>query len=91
MAGTRRKGTKGWRSSARTAPGVATALKKLGKRIRALRDEKELTQEEAAEAARLDSKHWSDIETGRTNPTIASLVGVSRALKVKLGDLFEDA
>ena len=39
--------------------------------------------------AQLDSKHWQDIENGRTNPTVASLVGVARALGVKLGDLFE--
>jgi DNA-binding XRE family transcriptional regulator len=82
-----RSGT--WRSSARDAPGVATALNRLGRRVRALRTERELTQEEAAEIAKLDEKHWQDIEGARTNPTVATLVGIARALKVTLSELFD--
>jgi DNA-binding XRE family transcriptional regulator len=78
-----------WRSSARDAPGVARALNRLAKRVRALRLEAELTQEEAAETAKLDEKHWQDIEGARTNPTVATLVGIARALKVTLHELFE--
>jgi DNA-binding XRE family transcriptional regulator len=77
-----------YRSSARDAPGVAAAIAKLGKRVLALRGEAELTQEAASERARLDVKHWQDIERGRTNPTIATLVGVARALGVKVEALF---
>jgi len=87
-ASTDRTGT--WRSSARDAPGVARALTRLGRRIRWLRIERNLTQEMAAEAARLDKKHWQDIEGARTNPTVATLVGIARALKVTLSELFED-
>lgn len=68
---------------------MATALNRLGKRVRMLRLEKELTQEEAAEIAKLDEKHWQDIEGARTNPTVATLVGIARALKVSLSELFE--
>ena len=82
-----RSGT--WRSSARDAPGVAAALNRLGKRVRALRRERDLTQEEAAEIAKLDEKHWQDIEGARTNPTVATLVGIAKALKVTLSQLFE--
>jgi DNA-binding XRE family transcriptional regulator len=78
-----------WRSSARDAPGVARALSRLGKRVRALRIERKLTQEVAAEAAKLDEKHWQDIEGARTNPTVATLVGVARALKVTLSELVD--
>jgi DNA-binding XRE family transcriptional regulator len=78
-----------WRSSARDAPGVSRALSQLGKRIRALRLKQKLTQEQAAERAKLDEKHWQDIEGARTNPTVATLVGVARALKVTLSGLFE--
>jgi transcriptional regulator with XRE-family HTH domain len=77
------------RSSARDAPGVGRALLLLGKRVRALRLAGKLTQEQAAESAKLDEKHWQDIEGGRTNPTVASLVGVARALDVTLAKLFE--
>jgi DNA-binding XRE family transcriptional regulator len=84
-----RSGT--WRSSARDAPGVARALNRLGKRVRALRLERKLTQEQAAEIAKLDEKHWQDIEGARTNPTVATLVGIARALKVTLSELFEQS
>lgn len=78
-----------WRSSARDAPGVARALSRLGKRIRALRLERKLTQEQAAELAKLDEKHWQDVERARTNPTVATLVGIARALKTTLPELFD--
>ena len=77
------------RSSARDAPGVGLAISRLAKRIKELRLDAGLTQEAAAERARLDEKHWQDIEAGRTNPTVASLVGIARSLGVKLGELFE--
>ena len=70
---------------------MGRALSRLGKRIRALRLKRELTQEAAAELAKLDEKHWQDIEGARTNPTVASLVGVARALKVSLSGLFEQS
>ena len=78
-----------WRSSARDAPGVAPAITRLAKRIRELRAKLGLTQEVAAERAKLDEKHWQAIESGRTNPTLATLVGIARSLGVKLGELFE--
>lgn len=77
-----------WRSSARDAPGVATAVGRLAKRIRQLRADRGLTQEHAAERAKLDEKHWQAIEGARTNPTLATLVGIARALDVDLVDLF---
>ena len=78
-----------WRSSARDAPGVSTAINRLAKRIKTLRLAKSLTQEGAAERAKLDEKHWQDIEGARTNPTVATLVGIARSLGVSLSELFE--
>lgn len=69
-------------------PEVPRALRRLGRRIRHLREARGLTQEQAAEAAHLDDKHWQELEAGRVNPTVATLVGVARGLKVRLGDLF---
>src|SRR5262249_19802636 len=82
-----RSGT--WRSSARDAPGVGRALKRLGARIRALRLECGLTQELAAEGAEVDEKHWEGSEGARANPTAAGLVGIARPLDVPLAGLFE--
>ena len=68
---------------------MARALNRLGKRVRALRLQRKLTQEAAAEVAKLDEKHWQDIAGARTNPTVATLVGIARALKVTISELFE--
>lgn len=73
----------------RSAPEVQRAFLRLGKRVRALRSERGLTQEEVAQLAQLDAKHIQVIEYAKTNPTVASLVGIARALKVPLKDLFE--
>jgi transcriptional regulator with XRE-family HTH domain len=48
-----------------------------------------LTQEAAAERAKLDYKHYQAIETGSSNVTVASLVGIAKALRVKLAGLFD--
>jgi DNA-binding XRE family transcriptional regulator len=67
--------------------GVAIALRRLGNRVD-LRKAKGLTQEQAAERAGLDAKHFQTIETGQTNVTVASLVGVARSLGLPLSALF---
>jgi DNA-binding XRE family transcriptional regulator len=77
-----------WRSEARSDPEAVQFLQDLGTRIRALRTKKNLTQEKAAESAKLSPQHWVDIEHGRSNPTATSLVGIARALGVKVRDLF---
>lgn len=77
-----------WRSRARTAPGVRAALTRLGKRVRLLREQQELSQEETADRAHVDAKHLQAIEAGRTNPTVATLLGIAKALHVELHKLF---
>ena len=60
-------------------------------RIRSLRDERELTQEEAASKAGLDAKHFQEVESGSVNTTVATLLGIAKALDVELAELFLDA
>jgi transcriptional regulator with XRE-family HTH domain len=69
---------------------VILAVESLGKRIRQPREEQNLSQEHLAEHARLAAKHLQDMEHGRTNPTVASLVGLAKALGVDLRVLFEE-
>lgn len=84
-----RKRRASWRSAARSSPRLAAALRRLGRRVRELRIERGLTQEEAAAAAALDAKHFQAIEAGQSNVTMATLVGVTSALGVSLSQLFE--
>lgn len=77
-----------FRSVARSSQGAQTAVVQLGRRIRALRSAAGLSQVAAAAKAELDPKHWQVMEQGGTNPTVASLVAVARALGVGLNELF---
>lgn len=84
-----RKRPRTWRSAARSSPLVSAGLARLGKRVRRLRQEKGLSQEEVAERAALDAKHLQAIEGGQANVTFASLVGIAKALGVKLAELLK--
>jgi transcriptional regulator with XRE-family HTH domain len=80
---------KRYRSEARRRPGVRKAAVDLGERVRALRAERKLTQERLGELAGLDDKHVQAVERGATNVTLATLVGLARALRVDVRNLFE--
>jgi transcriptional regulator with XRE-family HTH domain len=85
-----RKDRSKWRSRARRSPRLRATLVRLGDRIRALRNDLGRTQEDVAERADLDAKHLQEIERGSVNATVATLLGIARALKVTLADLFLD-
>jgi transcriptional regulator with XRE-family HTH domain len=78
-----------WRSAARGSRGVDASLRRLGRRLRALRAEAGLTQARVAEKAAVDEKHYQTMESGLSNVTFATLVAVSRALGVTLAELLE--
>jgi DNA-binding XRE family transcriptional regulator len=59
----------------------------LGKAIRALRDERELTQETLAERTGLSGQTLLGIETGAANPTWATVRDIAVALGVSISDL----
>jgi transcriptional regulator with XRE-family HTH domain len=65
-------------------------LKRLGSRLRDLRVERGLSQEEAAEVMGIHPKSMPRLEGGTTNPTVATLVAASVAYKVPLRDLFPE-
>ncbi len=81
--------TQAWRSAARGARGVDASLRRLGRRLRSLREAAGLTQVQLAEKAALDEKHYQTMESGLSNVTFATLVAVSKALGVTLSELFE--
>lgn len=59
----------------------------VGSLVRSRRLERELRQVDACEAAGITQAYWSDIETGRTEPTIATLRKIAIALDCKPGEL----
>ncbi len=62
--------------------------KKLGERIRKLREDKEITQEEAAFRAKLDYSYYNQIEMGKRNPSVKALSRIAKTLGVYVKDLF---
>lgn len=70
---------------------IERARKRLGLRLRAIREDKGLTQEEAAERAAIHAKHLGVIEGGGTNPTFGTLVALAFAYDVSLATFFENS
>ena len=64
-----------------------TTLARIGENVRGLRKEKGWTQEVFAEAANINDKEVSHIESGNRNITIETLIKISLALKVDATDL----
>ena len=59
----------------------------LGNRIRHLREEKNISQQNLAEMCNFEKSNMARIEAGRTNPTLFSMYKISSALKITLSEL----
>lgn len=59
----------------------------LGKAIRQLRTEREMTQEALAHAAGITVGHLSTIERGHSNPTWGTVRGIAKALGASVDEL----
>ena len=67
----------------------ARKLKQLGERVKRLRKQKGLTQEQLADKIRVSSTYIGFIEQGLRNPSINTADKIARVLGVKLSDLFD--
>lgn len=63
----------------------------IGKRIRAERIKKDVTQEKLAELVGVGTTHISHIETGNTIPSLKIFVAIVNALKVSADELLCDS
>jgi transcriptional regulator with XRE-family HTH domain len=68
----------------------AKTLATFGRSIRRLRKQRRMSQDDLAVAAKLSRNYISDIERGVRNPSLLALIGLSRALRVPLRDLFAE-
>lgn len=67
---------------------IGVVQRRLGRHLRALRDELDLSQEAAAERIGIHPKHLQRIERGVGNATVATLVAIAKAYEVSLSTLF---
>lgn len=59
----------------------------MGQHIRQIRESQDTSQEQLAADAEIPYSSVNEIEAGKTNPTIASLMALSEALDVQLKEL----
>ncbi len=64
-------------------------LKNFGETVRKKRRQAGLSQEELAEKLSIHRTYMSFIERGIRNPSLLMVFKISRALKIKLPELFE--
>lgn len=64
--------------------------KKLGLRIKELRAERGITQEELAERCGMFRTYMSRIESGLANPTLTMLYGMAAALQIEVAELLQE-
>ena len=63
-------------------------LEHLGHQLRKIRLEKAFTQEALAEKVGIHPTYVGKLESGKNNPSVKMLFKISRALGVKLADIF---
>jgi transcriptional regulator with XRE-family HTH domain len=63
----------------------------LAANLRRLRIARHLSLSELARATGMSKATLSSIESARANPTVGTLVGLARALRVELGELLEES
>jgi transcriptional regulator with XRE-family HTH domain len=62
-------------------------LKKIGARIKKIRELKGISQQDLAASCNFEKANMSRIEAGRTNFTISTLSKISKALNTTIADL----
>ena len=60
----------------------------VGARIKQLREERNMNQQDLADLCNFDKSDMSKIESGQANPTLKTLQIISQALQVKVLELF---
>ena len=68
-------------------PKEENILKALGLRIKALRNERTISQQELADEADITQAYLSNIESGQVNPSATVLYFIAQALQVPISEL----
>ena len=70
---------------------MSKIAKKLGKKIKLTRVDKEMSQSDLAQAANIDSSHIGKIERGEVNITVETLYRLAESLKCSPAALLPEA
>ncbi len=62
----------------------------IAEQIKNIRKAKNLSQQEVAQRIGIDRAQYSRVETGKSEPTITSLLKIAKALEVDITDFFKN-
>lgn len=62
---------------------------KLGKNLKRIRTIKNISQGEISRILEVDKSFVSNIENGKTNPTLATIAKIAKAIGVSVGELMK--
>jgi transcriptional regulator with XRE-family HTH domain len=68
---------------------VKDESKKLGENLRKIRTKKDITQTGLAETLGVDKSFISNIENGKTNPTLSTITNLAQTLGVSTNELLK--
>ncbi len=74
-------------SQSRESAAFRRVAVQLGRRVRSLRQEMGWSVEKAAERFGIEPAHVRRVESGRTNPSLATLVGIAHGLSTDVVEL----
>ena len=63
-------------------------MTEIGLKIKAIRVSKKISQRKLATLAGISNTYLSDIEVGRTNPSLKTMEKLAAALEIQMKDLF---
>ena len=68
---------------------MRSEAQKLGRNLKRIRTEKGITQGDIVRTLGMDRAFVSNIENGKTNPTLATIAKLAKALGVKIEELIK--
>ncbi len=68
---------------------IMNEAEKLGKNLKRIRTTKGISQGEISRILEIDKSFISNIEAGKTNPTLATITKIAKAIGVSVGELMK--
>ena len=68
---------------------MKSEAQKLGDNLKRIRTEKDISQGDIARALEMDKSFVSNIENGKTNPTLATIAKLAKAIRVSIDELLK--
>ena len=68
---------------------IMNEAEKLGKNLKRIRIKKGISQGEISRILKVDKSFVSNIENGKTNPTLSTIAKIAQAVSVSVGELMK--